>query len=458
MTGLVEPLLSFRRGAVVHFAMSDSEVYMTTQLAGQSTVFLPFNRGNNGAAGNPPTLDGSYPVSYMWESIWQKDEWLRILHRFVLQIRKEEKLANGSIHYKNVVIFPRYHQWEAVTKMINSVRSEGPGHQYLIQHSAGSGKTNTISWLAHDLIRIRKNDGQPYFDSVIVVTDRTVLDDQLQEAIGQIDHQLGVVKAIDREGPNLPKSDQLAKALISGSPIIVVTLQTFPYAMEAILTEQSLQGKRFAVIMDEAHQSQTGNTANKLRQVLALDSKHDMALMSPDEMLEQLQKVRGMPNNVSHFAFTATPKHATMMLFGRPQDPSQPVSSDNLPVAFHTYSMQQAIEEGFILDVLQNYTNYKTAFRIGQELVHEKRVDTKYAKRALARWLSLHPTNVAQKVELIVEHFHSKVSHLLNGQAKAMVVTSSRASAVKYGLAINRYIERKNMPICTLSLLFQGKF
>lgn len=454
-TGRMEPLLSFRRGAVVHFAMSDSEVWMTTKLAGESTHFLPFNKGNNGAAGNPPAEP--YPVAYMWEEVMQPDNWLRIFHRFVFVEKKEDESAQGTLYFKETQIFPRYHQWEAVTKMIDAVRQEGVGHQYLNQHSAGSGKTNTIAWTAHELIRLRHDDGEPYFNSVIVVTDRTVLDAQLQEAIGQIEHQHGVVKAVDRESSSLPKSQQLAQALLEGTPIIVVTLQTFPFAMEAILTEQSLRDRRFAVIIDEAHNSQTGSVASKLRQVLALDASVDLATMTPDEILEKLQSVRGLPKNVSHFAFTATPKHSTLMLFGRPKDPGQPASKENPPVPFHTYTMQQAIEEGFILDVLQNYTSYKTAFRLGQEFTSDRRVDTKYAARALARWLTLHPTNVAQKVELIVEHFRANVAHLLGGQAKAMVVTSSRAAAVKYKIAFDRYVERQGYRGIRSLVAFSGK-
>lgn len=457
-SGRLEPLLAFKRGAIVHFAMSDSEVYMTTKLDGEATYFLPFNQGNDGAAGNPPSTDNSYPVSYMWERILQKDNWLRIFHRFVLIEKKEYETASGEIRFKETMIFPRYHQWESVTKVIDTVKVEEAGHQYLIQHSAGSGKTNTISWISHELIRLRYSNGASYFNSVIVVTDRTVLDAQLQEAISQIEHQHGVVHAVDRDSSSLSKSQQLANALMTGTPIIVVTIQTFPYAMEAILTEQSLQNKKFAVIMDEAHNSQTGSTAQKLRQVLALNSKTDMASMTSDEILEMIQKVRGMPKNVSHFAFTATPKHSTLSLFGRPADSSKPLSKDNPPVPFHTYTMQQAIEEGFILDVLQNYTHYDTAFRIGEKFVKdETRVDAKYAKRALARWVSLHPTNVSQKVEFIIEHFYNNVATLLNGQAKAMVVTSSRAAAVKYKLAFDKYVEKKGYVGIRSLVAFSGQ-
>ncbi len=454
-TGRIEPLLAFRRGAVVHFAMSDSEVWMTTKLAGESTRFLPFNRGNDGAAGNPP--DAPYPVKYIWEEVMRPDHWLRIFHRFVFIEKKEVESAQGGLSFRETQIFPRYHQWEAVTRMIEAVRREGVGHQYLCQHSAGSGKTKTIAWTAHELIRLRHDNGEAYFNSVIVVTDRTVLDAQLQEAIAQIEHQRGVVKAVDREASSLPKSRQLAEALLSGTPIIVVTLQTFPYAMEAILTEQSLRDRRFAVIIDEAHNAQTGSTATRLRQVLALDSSNELAQMTPDDILERLQSVRGLPGNVSHFAFTATPKHSTLTLFGRPQDPSRPVSKENPPLPFHIYTMQQAIEEGFILDVLRNYTSYKTAFRLGEVFTSDKRVDAKRAKRALARWLSLHPTNVAQKVELIIEHFRANVAPLLGGQAKAMVVTSSRAAAVKYKLAFDRYVKRQGYRGIRSLVAFSGK-
>jgi type I restriction enzyme R subunit len=453
-----EPLLTFRRGAVVHFALSESEIWMTTKLAGASTVFLPFNRGNDGHPGNPPMITAQgYPVSYFWERVLSPDNWLRIFHRFVLLERKQVEDATGKVTFKENLIFPRFHQWEAVIKMIDAVRTEGAGHQYLIEHSAGSGKTHTISWTAHELIRVRTQNGDPYFNSVIVVTDRTVLDAQLQEAIASIDHQTGVVRAIDREHSSLPKGQQLAKALLDGAPIVVVTLQSFPSAMEAILEEDSLQDRKFAVIMDEAHTSQTGSTANKLRQALSRESDLDLATMTPEEILQQIQKVRGLPKNVSHFAFTATPKHSTFSLFGRPVDPAKPQSKENPPGAFHLYTMQQAIEEEFILDVLQNYTSYKVAYRIGERLTAKIRVDAKQARRSLARWVSLHPTNVAQKVDLILEHFQTRVAHLLNGHAKAMVVCSSRAAAVKYGLSFERYIQERAIPGIEVLTAFSGE-
>ncbi|MCV2362488.1 DEAD/DEAH box helicase family protein [Paucibacter sp. DJ1R-11] len=458
-SGKPEPLLTFKRGAVVHFAMSDSDIRMATRLAGPSTFFLPFNRGNDGAAGNPPGDKGSYPVAYLWQQVLQREAWLRVFHRFVLLERKEVQDASGKSSFKEALIFPRFHQWEGVTALVEAVRAEGPGQPYLIQHSAGSGKTNTISWTAHELIRIRQANGEPYFHSVIVVTDRTVLDKQLQDAISQIEHQTGVVKAVDRETSALPKSQQLAAAMLDGTPIIVCTLQTFPFAQKAILSEQSLRERRFAVIIDEAHSSTSGSTADDLRYVLTGQSEEEWEKLSAAERLSVWQASRQRPGNASYFAFTATPKHSTLSLFGRPRDRSQPVSKDNPPAPFHTYTMQQAIEEGFILDVLRNYTNYKVAFRIGSEFTEgaDKRVDSKAARRKLAKWLALHPTSIAQKVSLIVEHFRANVAHLLGGQAKAMVVTGSRAAAVKYQLALQAYCAKLGYDDVHAMVAFSGE-
>jgi type I restriction enzyme R subunit len=462
-SGSQEPLLAFKRGAVVHFAMSDSDIRMTTRLAGEATFFLPFNRGNDGAAGNPPgDLDAAgnmtYPVSYFWRRVLQKDNWLRIFHRFVLLEKKEEKDARGKPFFKETVIFPRFHQWEGVTQMLDAVRLEGVGQPYLIQHSAGSGKTNTIAWTAHSLIRVRQPDGEPYFHSVIVVTDRTVLDRQLQDAITQIEHQTGVVRAIDRESSSLPKSQQLAQAMLAGTPIIICTLQTFPHAQKLILGEKSLRDRRFAIVIDEAHSSTGGSTADDLRYVLTGQSEEDWEKLTKEERLSVWQSSRQRPSNASYFAFTATPKHSTLSLFGRPKKPELPASVENPPVPFHLYTMQQAIEEGFILDVLRNYTSYKVAFRIGAEFAKHagERVDEKSGKRALAKWLSLHPTNVAQKVELIIEHFRGNVAMLLHGQAKAMVVTPSRAAAVKYHLALERYCQAKGYAGIQAMVAFSG--
>lgn len=441
ITKRIEPLLTFKRGAVVHFAMSDSVIWMTTKLAGDNTFFLPFNKGRDGHAGNPARDDGEYPVAYFWEEICQRDAWLRIFHSFVYVEKKDVVDLKGSWSKKETLIFPRFHQWDAVNAMIADAATNGPGQAYLCEHSAGSGKTSTIAWTAHDLIKLRRDDGTPIFNSVIVVTDRTVLDGQLQDAVQQIDHQSGLIAAIDRDTSSKSKSQQLTEALLGGTPIIIVTIQTFPYAMEAILTNKSLKDSNFAVIIDEAHTSQTGTTASKLQATLALSSKAGMEKMTVEELLTEIQNSRVRPKNVSQFAFTATPKHSTMMLFGRPKDPTKPASKDNLPSSFHKYRMRQAIEEGFILDVLEGYIPYKTAFNLGKEMVDTKRVDGKAAKRALAKWMTLHPTNVVQKVQFIMEHFAKNVAHLLDGKAKAMVVTSSRAAAVRYKKAFDSFIE-----------------
>jgi type I restriction enzyme R subunit len=437
-----EPLLSFKRGAVVHFAMSDSDIRMTTKLAGADTYFLPFNIGREGHAGNPLRADGEYPVAYFWEQVCAPDNWLRIFHSFVYTEKKDIVDLAGNHQRKETLIFPRFHQWDAVTRMIADAKANGPGLPYLCEHSAGSGKTSTIAWTAHDLIRLRAARGESLFHSVIVVTDRTVLDKQLQDAVQQIDHQRDMIAAIGDKDIGKSKSAELAEALERQTPIIVVTIQTFPYAMEQILTNGKLKGRNFAVIIDEAHTSQTGTAASKLQATLALRDSKAMEGLTVEELLEKIQASRVRPKNVSYFAFTATPKHATMMLFGRPADPTRPASKDNLPVSFHKYPMRQAIEEKFILDVLQGYLPYKTAFNLAEPVKDGKRVDRKAAKRALARWLSLHATNVTQKVEFIVEHFAANVAPLLNGTAKAMIVTSSRAAAVRYKKAFDVYIEK----------------
>ena len=442
-----EPLLTFKRGAVVHFAMSDSEIQMATKLDGENTFFLPFNKGNNGHAGNSKgelKTDGTheYPVAYFWESVCKPDAWLRVFHSFVYVEKKNVVDLKGNWSKKETLIFPRFHQWSAVNEMIADAKKNGPGMVYLADHSAGSGKTSTISWTAHDLVKLRSDNGDSIFSSVIIVTDRNVLDGQLQDAVKQIDHQFGVIAAIDRQKSSKSKSQQLADALLSETPIIVVTIQTFPYAMEAIVTDKTLKGKNFAVIIDEAHNSQTGTTAAKLQTALAMSGQGKMASLTVEELLEQLQKSRARPDNISYFAFTGTPKHSTLMLFGRVPDPSHPPSKDNLPEAFHKYKMRQAIEEGFILDVLKGYVPYKTAFNLAKQIEDNKRVSGKAAKRALAQWMALHPTNVTQKVQFIIEHFSKNVAQLLDGKAKAMVVTSSRAAAIRYKKAFDSYIAK----------------
>ena len=453
-----EPLLTFKRGAIVHFAMSDSEIQMTTKLNGENTFFLPFNQGCDGRAGNPARKDGEYPVAYFWERICQPDAWLRIFHSFVYIEKKSVKDIHGNWSKKETLIFPRFHQLDAVNAMIDDARRNGPGMSYLADHSAGSGKTSTIAWTAHDLVKLRRDNGEAIFSSVIIVTDRTVLDEQLRDTVKQIDHQFGVIAAIDRTKSSKSKSVQLSEALLAETPIIVVTIQTFPYAMEAIVTDKALKGKNFAVIIDEAHNSQTGTTAAKLQTALAMSGQGKMAALTVEELLAELQKSRAKPANISYFAFTGTPKHSTLMLFGRPAYPDSPMTEDNLPQPFHRYTMRQAIDERFIIDVLKGYVPYKTAFNLSKQIQDTKRVGGKAAKRALAQWMSLHPTNVTQKVQFIIEHFSKNVEHRLDGKAKAMVVTSSRAAAIRYKKGFDDYIAKHSEYSNIKSLVaFSGK-
>ncbi|TWH23285.1 type I restriction enzyme R subunit [Rhodococcus rhodochrous J45] len=448
-----EPLLTFGSRALVHFAVSNSEVQMTTKLAGKDTVFLPFNRGNNGHAGNLPNPIGS-PTAYLWETILQRDTWLDILGRFMhLQITEKIDRVSGKKSRRQTMLFPRFHQWEAVTKLIDAARTEGPGHRYLIQHSAGSGKTNSISWLAHRLSVLHDEESSAVFDSVIVITDRNVLDAQLQEAIRQIDRTPGVVAHIDGLGGS--KSQLLADALEGGTKIIIVTIQTFPYALELIRQQAKLKGKNFAIIADEAHSSQAGEASKRLRSALTateLDDLADGGTYDVEDLLASETAARANAKNLSFFAFTATPKNKTLELFGR-------TGPDGKPQPFHLYSMQQAIEEGFILDVLKNYTPYKTAFRLthnGRSYESETTatagtvavtgsaegdlVDKQAAIKSVMNWVKLHPTNISQKVGIIVEHFRSNVAWRLDGRAKAMVVTSSRKAAVRYKKAFDTYL------------------
>lgn len=446
-----EPLLAFKRRSLVHFAVSTDEVWMTTKLEGKETRFLPFNLGNDGGKGNPPNPDG-YRTSYLWERVLDRDAWLDILGRFVHLEKKQETLPDGSVQEKQTLIFPRFHQWEAVTQLVATARAEGPGMKYLVQHSAGSGKTNSISWLSHQLASLHDEVDTKLFDSVIVITDRTVLDSQLQDAIYQFEHKHGVVVRITDEGGS--KSSQLVKALADRAPIIIVTIQTFPFVLDAIRDTVTLKGRRFAVIADEAHTSQTGSAAKKLKQVLTaerLAEIEDGAEVDLEEILEAEMAGQVQPNTVSYFAFTATPKAKTLELFGRP-------GPDGLPAPFHVYSMQQAIEEGFILDVLKNYTPYKLAFKLahdGQDYDDEQ-VDQNRALKSLMNWVRLHPHNIAQKVQVIVEHFRANVMWRLNGRAKAMVVTSSRKEAVRYKLAMDKYIKAQGYKDVAALVAFSG--
>lgn len=443
LTRKPEPLLTFKRGALVHFAVGQNEVAMTTKLAGKDTFFLPFNLGSaEGGAGNPPPVDDSqYATGYLWQRLFQPDAWLKVLGRFLHMEKKTSEGFDGTPVTKETMIFPRYHQWEVVNQLINTTRAEGPGKRYLIQHSAGSGKSNSIAWTAHQLASLYDDAGQRLFNSVIVITDRTVLDKQLQDTIYQFEHAQGVVKQINRETSSQSKSEQLAEALAEQTRIIIVTIQTFPALFDALDKYPKLASGRYAVIADEAHSSQTGSSASKLKQILGSDAL-DAEEVSAEELLDAAVQARQPNERISYYAFTATPKAKTLELFGRAPDSTVPPSADNKPEAFHLYSMRQAIEEGFILDVLQNYTTYGTAWKIAHPDGDDEEVDSKKARIKLARWVRLHPYNISQKVEVIVEHFRANIRGLLNGQAKAMVVTSSRQEAVRYQLAVKAYVQQ----------------
>ena len=459
-TNKPEPLLTFKRGALVHFAVSQYDVFMATKLDGDKTFFLPFNKGtHDGGAGNDiPEDTNEYATSYLWNEVLLPDNLLKILASFVhLQIEEKEEW-NGLKGKKETLIFPRYHQWDVVNKLITAATVEGTGHKYLIQHSAGSGKSNSIAWTAHQLSRLHDEKGGKQFHSVIVVTDRTVLDDQLQDTIYQFEHQDGVVGRINNKEGDGSKSEKLAHALENSQPIIIVTIQTFPFVLKAIENSVSLKQRKYAVIADEAHSSQSGSTARQLKEVLMTEEADDDVVLSSEDILDATVAARKGSSNLNYYAFTATPKDKTLQLFGRRPNPLEPASKTNKPVAFHAYSMRQAIEEGFILDVLKNYTNYKVAYKLLQKLNDpDREVDSKKAKVRLNQWVTLHDHNVSQKVKVIVEHFRKHVMHLLGGQAKAMVVTSSRKAAVRYKLAFDKYIAENNYQKINAMVAFSGE-
>ncbi|MEK7783753.1 MAG: DEAD/DEAH box helicase family protein, partial [Candidatus Binatota bacterium] len=407
----------------------------STRLNGKGTSFLPFNKGNAGGAGNPENSDG-YKTAYLWEETLQRDSFLDILTRFIHLQVEEKKLGNKTIK-KETMIFPRYHQLDSVRKMVIDSRDKGTGHNYLIQHSAGSGKSNSIAWLAHRLSSLYNEKDEKIFDSIIVVTDRLVLDQQLQNTIYQFEHKSGVVRKIDEN------STQLAQALGSSVPIVITTQQKFPFVTEKI---GELPKKKYAVIIDEAHSSQGGDSATELKGTLSAAVIREEAeqyagehgLPDVEEEILKVMTKRGKQPNISFFAFTATPKYKTLEVFGRP-------GTDGKPEAFHLYTMRQAIEEGFILDVLKNYTTYKTYYRLIKSIEDDPKVDKKKAAKALARFMSLHPHNIAQKTEVMVEHFRHFTMHKIGGRAKAMVATSSRLHAVRYKQAFDKYIAEKKI-------------
>ena len=441
-----DPILSPLSGALVHFAADAAEVFMATTLAGKKTRFLPFNRGRDGGAGNPDHPSG-HRTAYLWEEVWAKDTLLNIIQRFLFVERKKD----GAGKERRTTIFPRYHQLGAVTALVDHARDHGAGHNYLVQHSAGSGKSNSIAWLAHRLAGLHDATDTRVFDSVIVITDRRVLDAQLQETVFGLDHQAGLVERITTDGG--AKSGQLAEALNAGKQIIICTLQSFS-AVYVSDTHSVLNqsGRRFAVIVDEAHGSQHGTAAEDVRRVLGSGGKEAVEITDGDvdPLILNAIRQKGQQPNLSFFAFTATPKKRTVETFGN-------VSlGASEPVPFHVYSMRQAIEEGFILDVLKGYTTYKTYYRLEKRIEDDPEMEKAKAQRAIARFMSLHPHNLAQKTEVMVEHFRTHVRHRIGGKAKAMLVTSSRLHAVRYYQAFKRYLASKGYTDIGVLVAFSG--
>lgn len=452
-----DPRNALLRRAIVHFALDTEQVFMTTRLSGDSTRFLPFNRGNGDRAGNP-ARDG-YRTGYLWEEVWSRDAWLDLLARFVLTTT--DTVTNGGGGRK-VTLFPRYHQWSAVLSLVDHARSHGAGQSYLVQHSAGSGKSNTIAWLAHRLSSLHSASDEKVFDKVVVITDRLVLDRQLQETIYQFEHTHGVVEKIDQD------SKQLAEALAGErARIVITTIQKFPFVMRHV---DELRSRRYAVIIDEAHSSQTGDSAKEMKKVLGGGSADrttsEAALLAaaeaaeaslvdevPDPVQDRLAEevaARGRQANMSFFAFTATPKGRTLELFGQRGDTGK-------YEPFHLYSMRQAIEEGFIHDVLANYVTYDTYFKIDKAITDDPELDKSRASAAIARFVSLHEHNLAQRADVIVNHFRSHVASKIGGKAKAMVVTASRLHALRYKRALDKYCAEHGIGDVGVLCAFSGK-
>ena len=434
------PLLKPGR-ALVHFAVSNQDVQMTTVLAGLDTFFLPFNQGNDGHAGNPSNPHGS-DTSYLWEEVFESELFLRILRDYALW----EPSSKGN---KGRLIFPRYHQLRAAEKVIDDIATRGAGGRYLIQHSAGSGKTKTIAWLAHRAGRVIDDAGTPVFDSVIVVTDRTVLDDNIKEGLDLLRASEGLVVNVDNELGS--KSKTLEAALTRGGHIISCTIQTFPALAKMMEKSPALAGRNYCVIMDEAHSSQHGEAATRLREILVDVDMPDGEDISSDDVLLAMDKAVANSPNLSFIALTATPKAKTLAAYGM-VDPNNP----DKRVAFDTYEMSQAIEEGFILDVLANYSTYEMFARIRDELGREDTVNFGEAVTDMVRFVRIHPTSIAQKVEVAVEHFRRNVMHHLGGTAKAMVVAPDRMSAATWSHKMNEYIAKRGYDDMTTLVAFSG--
>lgn len=442
-------LFLFKAGCLVNFAMDLNEVYMTTKLDGQSTFFLPFNMGNgegvNAGKGNP-TYEDKYSVYYMWEDILKKDTVLDLINKFIfIQVKESVDELTGKKKIKESIIFPRYHQLDVIRKVLSDVEENRTSQNYLIQHSAGSGKTNSIAWLAHRLSSLHDADNKIIFDNIVIVTDRVVVDRQLQAAITGMEHKAGLIRVMDDKCT----SADLAIALKGNTKIIATTIQKFPYIVNSVA---GLKNKNFAVIIDEAHSSTAGKDMAAITMTLG---KGDVEIdteagMDTEDIISDEIARNGKQPNVSIFAFTATPKPTTLQLFGK-------VNAKGQREAFHIYSMKQAIEEGFILDVLQNFTEYSTFYQINKEIEEDPRCKTVDAKRQIARFVELHETNISQRIEVIIEHFRTTVMGELGGMAKAMVITASRQSAVKYRQALEDYINRKGYKDIHALVAFSGK-
>lgn len=439
-----EKLLGFKR-CLTHFAVDTEQVFMTTELRGLATRFLPFNRGNGHASGNP-VVEGKYKTYYLWEDIWSRESVLELISHFVHVQVEEKEDARGRKRKVETLIFPRYHQLDTVRRILADARARGAGQNYLIQHSAGSGKSNTIAWTAHRLSELYRDGEEKVFDTVVVITDRRVLDRQLSETVESFAQVRGVVKHVE-------SSAELRDALESGVRIVTSTLQKFPVIVDTI---EETKGKRFAVIIDEAHSSQSGESAADLRQVLTLDEAAqreeaaEKAFETTEDLLIKRMRARRVKTpNMSFFAFTATPKQKTLELFGV----EDTLSGKFFP--FSLYSMKQAIEEGFILDVLKNYTTYQAYFELLKKISDDPEYDKKKAERLLVGYVERHEHAIDTKVRIMVEHFGEKIADDLFGQAKAMIVTKSRLHAVKYKQALDRYLSEKGYPYKAL-VAFSG--